>query len=233
MIASATTLGGASASGEPIRFQVSTAEDLAGIADGSVDLITAATAAHWFDMPAFWARAAKVLKPGGSVAVWTYGGGQGFAASVPNAAAINAAMDAIREEHLAAHTLPGNVLARDMYVDLVLPWTAEPAVEGFDKAGFVRTEWGTQREGALSGDEFFAVGSPEVDLGKLEALLGTASPVVRWREANKELVGTEKDVVQLMRGAIERLLHEAGVEKGKEKVKGDGLGVLLLVKRTT
>lgn len=27
--------------------------------------------AHWFDMPKFWAAAAKVLKPGGTVAIWT------------------------------------------------------------------------------------------------------------------------------------------------------------------
>jgi hypothetical protein len=119
-----------------------------------------------------------------------------------------------------------------MYVDLVLPWTAERPVAGFDQGSFVRTEWGTETEGALPGDEFFAIGSPEVDLGKLEALLGTASPVVRWREANKELVGTERDVVQLMRREIERLLHEAGVEKGKEKVKGAGYGALLVVKKT-
>jgi len=56
---------------------------------------------------------------------------------------------------------------------------------------------------------------------------------VRWREANKDLVGTgtEGDVVQLMRREIERLLHEAGVEEGKEKVKGAGSGVLLVVKK--
>lgn len=27
--------------------------------------------AHWFDMPRFWAAAADLLKPGGSVALWT------------------------------------------------------------------------------------------------------------------------------------------------------------------
>lgn len=42
--------------------------------------------------------------------------------------------------------------------------------------------------------------------------MGTASPVVRWREANKELVETEGDVVQMMRREIERLLHEVGLD---------------------
>lgn len=69
-------------SGEPgIRFEFSTAEDLGAgqggsppvIADGSVDLLSAATAAHWFDMDRFWPRAARVLKPGGTVALWARG----------------------------------------------------------------------------------------------------------------------------------------------------------------
>ncbi len=46
MITTARSLGGASSTGEPIRFTVSTAEALEGIADGSVDLLTVATAAH-------------------------------------------------------------------------------------------------------------------------------------------------------------------------------------------
>lgn len=27
--------------------------------------------AHWFDMPAFWKQAAQLVKPGGSVAIFT------------------------------------------------------------------------------------------------------------------------------------------------------------------
>ncbi len=232
MIASAKKLGGTSASGDPIRFDISSAEDLAGIADGSIDLLTAATAAHWFDMPGFWKRAAQVLKPGGSVAIWTYGGGRRFGPSMPNAEAINAEMDVIRETYLKPYTLPGNILARDLYVDLALPWGVDPPVEGFDEASFARTEWGTEVEGALPDDEFFAVGAPEVNMQVLEAMLGTASPVVRWREANKELVGTEGDVVRIMRRMIERCLHDVGVEEGKETVKGGVAGALLVVKKT-
>lgn len=58
MITSAKELGGTSRSGESIHFAVSSAEVLSGVAEGSIDLLIAATAAHWFDLPAFWARAA-------------------------------------------------------------------------------------------------------------------------------------------------------------------------------
>lgn len=38
----------------------------------SVDLVTVAQALHWFDLPAFYGEVRRVLRPGGSVAVWTY-----------------------------------------------------------------------------------------------------------------------------------------------------------------
>lgn len=41
--------------------------------ENSVDLITVATAVHWFDLPRFYAIAKRVLrKPGGIIAVWSY-----------------------------------------------------------------------------------------------------------------------------------------------------------------
>ena len=48
------------------------AEAAPGLADGSVDLATAAQAAHWFDLPRYYAELDRVLRPGGAVALWTY-----------------------------------------------------------------------------------------------------------------------------------------------------------------
>lgn len=39
---------------------------------GSVDLVTSAVAAHWFDLDRFYPEVRRVLKPGGVIAVWTY-----------------------------------------------------------------------------------------------------------------------------------------------------------------
>ena len=47
------------------------AED-APLATASVDLVTAAQALHWFDIPAFFREARRVLVPDGIVAVWCY-----------------------------------------------------------------------------------------------------------------------------------------------------------------
>lgn len=229
MLTTARTLGGASSSSEPIRFEVSSAEELGSglsppIADFSVDLITAAAAAHWFDMSRFWPAAARVLKPGGSVALWSTGGVQ-VHSSVPNYEAIQASLDDIDERCLVPFYEPGNLLTRSLYEDLPLPWTVSPPVEAFDEETFLRKEWSPGEEG------FYAEGYATMDLDTMERALGTGSPVQRWRDAHPKDVGTERDVVRMMRREIERLMREAGVEEGKEVVKGSFKGVLLVVKK--
>ncbi|KAL2857301.1 S-adenosyl-L-methionine-dependent methyltransferase [Aspergillus pseudoustus] len=217
------------AAGKPIRFEVSTAEELGrsltpAVADGSVDLIVVATAAHWFDMPAFWAAAARVLKPSGTVAIWASGHME-VHPDMPNAAAIQEVMDKIEVEYVQQHFIQGNWLTRERYQNLGLPWTVEPKVRGFDEASFVRKDWDARDE------DFYAVGQPEADLDAFERMIGTGSPITRWRQANPELVGTEKDVVRIFRREIERLLREAGVKEGEERVRGATTGFLLMVKR--
>ncbi|KAJ5906839.1 uncharacterized protein N7473_003755 [Penicillium subrubescens] len=227
MVSTARSLGGTTSTSEPIRFELSTAEDLGTnipqpVQDASVDLITAGNAAHWFDMPQFWSTAARVLKPGGSVILWT-SGRTGIHPSVPNSAAMQAEMDRIEEEYLVPFFVPGNWLTRNRYSDLPLPWTLETPIAGFDEATSSRKDWGMETD-------FYSI-NPEVNLDFFEKIIATGSPVTRWRQAHPETIGTERDVLKIYRRAIERLLHEAGVEKGKEMVKGATHGVVLIVKK--
>lgn len=55
-----------------VRYRVAPAE-ASGMPDRSADLLTVAQAAHWFDLPAFYAEARRVLRPGGVLALITYG----------------------------------------------------------------------------------------------------------------------------------------------------------------
>ena len=46
--------------------------EASGLPSASVDLVTVAQALHWLDLKAFYGEAARVLRPGGVLAVWTY-----------------------------------------------------------------------------------------------------------------------------------------------------------------
>jgi SAM-dependent methyltransferase len=62
----------ASAAAHPrVEYRLARAE-ASGAAAGSVDLVTAAQAVHWFDFDKFYAEARRVLAPGGAIAVFTY-----------------------------------------------------------------------------------------------------------------------------------------------------------------
>ena len=43
-----------------------------GLDDGAVDVVTVATALHWFDFDRFYAEVERVLAPGGALVAWAY-----------------------------------------------------------------------------------------------------------------------------------------------------------------
>ncbi|MCB5173856.1 class I SAM-dependent methyltransferase [Microvirga lenta] len=55
-----------------VEYRVAPAEQC-GLPPASVDLVTAAQAAHWFDLPAFYEEVRRVGKPGAVLALITYG----------------------------------------------------------------------------------------------------------------------------------------------------------------
>ena len=55
-----------------VEYRVARAEQ-SGLADASIDLITVAQAAHWFDLDAFYQEVRRVARPNALVALWSYG----------------------------------------------------------------------------------------------------------------------------------------------------------------
>lgn len=55
-----------------VTYQVALAED-SRLATQSIDLVTVAQAAHWFNLTAFYQEVHRVLQPGGLLAIWCYG----------------------------------------------------------------------------------------------------------------------------------------------------------------
>ncbi|GAC58532.1 hypothetical protein GOHSU_42_00240 [Gordonia hirsuta DSM 44140 = NBRC 16056] len=58
--------------GAGVEYRVAPAEKT-GLPDGCADLITVAQAAHWFDLPAFYAEARRIAADGAVLALITYG----------------------------------------------------------------------------------------------------------------------------------------------------------------
>ena len=76
-----------------VEYRPALAEQ-SGLESGSVDLVTAAQAIHWFDFDRFYAEVKRVLAPGGALAVWSY-----------NLARISPEVDAVVDR--AAHEIVG------------------------------------------------------------------------------------------------------------------------------
>lgn len=96
-------------------------EGRSGLPDGSADLVTAAQAAHWFDLPAFYAEVRRVLRPGGVVALWCYGAA---ACTHPQ---VDAALQWFYVERVGRWWPPERALVDAGYRTLPFPFAELPA----------------------------------------------------------------------------------------------------------
>jgi SAM-dependent methyltransferase len=97
-----------------VSYRVAPAER-SGIEDASVDAITVAQAVHWFDIPAFYREAERVLKPGGVLAVWAYA----VFASTPE---IDRVVDHLYREIVGPYWPPDRGMIERGYEDVHLPF---------------------------------------------------------------------------------------------------------------
>jgi len=112
-----------------VEYRVAPAE-ASGLPDDSVDLVTVAQAAHWFDLPRFFAEARRVARPKGVVALWTY---NLLETGVP---AIDGMVTRFYAETLAAWWSPERRLVDENYRSIVFPF-AEITAPPFE----MRTRW--------------------------------------------------------------------------------------------
>ncbi|MBI2381189.1 MAG: class I SAM-dependent methyltransferase [Gammaproteobacteria bacterium] len=93
--------------------------EASGLAAATADLVCVAQALHWFDLPAFNAEAARVLKPGGVLAVWCYG-------RLAVAAELDPLLDDFYSRRLGPYWPPERVHVENAYRDLPFPFPIEP-----------------------------------------------------------------------------------------------------------
>lgn len=111
-----------------VEYRVARAES-SGLADASVDLVTVAQAAHWFDLPAFYAEVRRVVRPGGVVALWGY-----ERLSVPDEVAEPVAH--FYEKTLTGFWPPERFHVETSYRNLFFPFVPRPA-----PLIFMREDW--------------------------------------------------------------------------------------------
>ena len=105
------------------------AAGVSGLADGVVDLATAAQAAHWFDLPAYYAEVRRVAGRGGIVALISYG-------VVTAGADLDAVIQPFYRGVLAAYWPPERRHVDDGYRSLPFPF------EELDTPAFeIRLDW--------------------------------------------------------------------------------------------
>lgn len=119
--------------------------EASGLPDHSIDLITVAQAMHWFDIDAFHREVARILKPRGIIAVWTYA----LLSGTPDMTAIIQ-----RLYHHTANWWPADRAHVDNhYANLAFPYqridfTPPPMVMHYTRdqlLGYLRTWSGVQR----------------------------------------------------------------------------------------
>lgn len=125
--ASAEQIGSAEAH-PSVEYRCARAE-ASGLPDGSVDLVVAAQAAHWFDRPAFYAEARRVARRGAAIALATYAWPSGGADVDPS-------IDRFYSGPLGSHWPPERKHTEDGYRSIEFPFEEirPPALE-------LRAEW--------------------------------------------------------------------------------------------
>jgi SAM-dependent methyltransferase len=121
-----------------IEYRVVPAER-SGLESGAADLLTVASAVHWFDLDRFFAEARRVVRPGGVLAAWSYHAGR----MEPPFGEI---LDRFYREVVQPYFAPGSKLVDEGYRSLALP--GEP----IDAPPFsIRADWNLDQMLAFVG----------------------------------------------------------------------------------
>ena len=137
-----------------VEYRTAPAEH-SGLPDASAELITVAQALHWFDRDAFYAEAARVLRPGGVLAVWSYG-----ALELPGGA-LQHGIDRFYTETVGPYWPPERLSVEEGYRTLRLPFpeiappsfTMEARLSLDALIGYVGTWSAVQRYREATGED--------------------------------------------------------------------------------
>lgn len=197
------------------------------VPDGTVDLITVGTNAPDLNMDRFWRRAARMLRPGGTVAVMTEGRPCIGRGSAPNPAGIQAAVDEVYAayDNLRTYT---DFAAGDasLYCDLPMPWRLDPPELAFDHR-FERNDFSfNTAEAEDHGHKF-----QRTSVRELQAILARPVPQLPGALSVHELAAAREDIVQRFGRRVIHIFHLAGIHTETKHVLVRTNTILVIVKK--
>jgi hypothetical protein len=174
-----------------ISFHQGSAENLSFVDDGTLDMVVAGQAAHWFDYSKVWPQLALKVRPGGTLAFWGYK--DNIFVDYPGATKV------LDEYCYGDHTLgpyweqPGRSILRDKFINIVPP--------SADWSEVTRHEYepGTRGKGSGIGKLLM---QKRLKLGEMEGYVRTFSAFHNWavdhpeKKAKKD--GGDGDIVDEM-----------------------------------
>ncbi|KAM0271616.1 hypothetical protein ACHAQH_009043 [Verticillium albo-atrum] len=221
-----------------ITFRQASSESLSFMPDGSVDLVVAGQASHWFDYNKVWPELARVVRSGGSLAFWGYK--DNVLIGFPE---VNTILENVcygegevvpGMESMAAYwEKPGRDILRDSLRAVVPP----PS----DWTNIERLKFEPDRETSSIApeDQEKAWQQKRLKLGEFEGYVRTFSAFRGWQDAHPEMKsraeGGNGDVVDVL---FDKMIEAvpAWKAKGEEwrEVEVDSVWgtVIILAKRT-
>jgi SAM-dependent methyltransferase len=158
-----------------VSFREASAEDLHFIEDGSLDMVVAGQAAHWFDYAKVWPEVARKIRKGGTLAFWGYK--DNTFVDYPKATSIldeycygDKKMGPFWEQ-------PGRQILRDKYKDII------PPSSDWDDITRILYEPGTNGKASGVGELLM---QSEMKLGEMEGYARTFSTYHNWMAAHPE-----------------------------------------------
>ncbi|KAI9599195.1 S-adenosyl-L-methionine-dependent methyltransferase [Syncephalis fuscata] len=203
---------------------VEEAAEQIGLPDDSVDLITVASAAHWFNMEAFQKEALRILKPQGTLAIWGYN-----ALVSPWHPGITKALyhyDAIR---MGSYCDEGRDSLRNFYADVKfldswsdyqrIVWDEERIAKHWHDRGVPPTSQPLEDNSELTAATVPFMQLRRMPLDALEAYLRTWSAYSNWKSSPN--AKTEVDPVDEAMEVIKHTLEAAAAAAGKSANDAD------------
>ncbi|TGO43963.1 hypothetical protein BOTNAR_1042g00010 [Botryotinia narcissicola] len=208
-----------------VDFKQAGAETLPFIEKGSVDVVTAAQAVHWFDYTKLWLEMERIVRSGGTLAFWGYKDHV-----LPEYKRASEILDtyAYGDKFLGPYWgQPGRSIIQGLLREVKPPREAWEDVK--------RIEYEPGKEGIRSGTGEKIMGK-RMRLGDMEEYVRTWSSVHAWKEEHKDSVrkseGGSGDIVDEMMNEISKHEGPLHINSWQEKeVEVEWGSVILLARK--